>query len=224
MPVLDLHHAHPWDLQPQEAIHLQQSLRSLVRFEPLNLASVRHVAGVDVGFPQPETARAAIAVLSFPELRLVERATVETPLAFPYIPGLLSFREIPAVLMAIEKLSLLPEVFVVDGQGLAHPRRFGIACHLGVLLDLPTIGCAKSILVGRYASLAEPVGSTADLLDGQEVLGAAVRTRQWVKPVFVSVGHRVDLVSAVELALKCGRGYRLPEPTRLADKLSKGPV
>ena len=220
MPILELHHKHPWNLPPGEAIQLQQTLRSQMMVEPLDLAGVHRVAGVDVGFPEPETARAAIVSLSFPDLQPLEEKTAEIPLAFPYIPGLLSFREIPAILAVVEALSQLPDVFLVDGHGFAHPRRFGIACHLGVLLGMPTLGCAKSILVGRYGELADSAGSTADLLDREEVIGTAVRTRQGVKPVFVSIGHRIDLPSSTRLALLCGRGYRLPEPIRLADQLA----
>ncbi len=220
MPALTLHHPHPWALAPAEAIALQQSMRSYVQAEPLDLAAVRSVAGVDVGFPRPDTARAAIVVLAFPSLQPVEQVAVETPLAFPYIPGLLSFREIPAILAALEKLSFLPDVIMVDGQGLAHPRRFGLACHAGVLLNLPSLGCAKSILVGKHTSLAEERGSVTELMDGEEVLGRVLRTRQSVKPVYISIGHRMDLESATKLALECSRGYRLPEPTRLADQLA----
>jgi len=221
MPSLTLHHTHRWDLSPSEAIALQKSLRPLVCTEPLDLSAIQSVAGVDVGFPQKGTTRAAVVLLAFPSLQVIEQAVVETPLVFPYIPGLLSFREIPALLAAVEKLSRLPDVFMVDGHGLAHPRRFGIACHLGVLLDHPTLGLAKSILVGSYSSLADPAGSTADLVDEEEVLGTALRTRQGVKPVFVTVGHRIDLPFATRLALLCTGGYRLPEPTRLADHLTR---
>ena len=225
MPELRLAHAHPWDLTPQEAIQLQQKLRDQVVIQPLSLEGIRTVAGVDVGFRE-EKARAAAVLLSFPTLQLLEHTVAEIPVPFPYIPGLLSFRETPAILKALELLSALPDVILCDGQGLAHPRRFGIACHLGVLLDRPVLGCAKSILAGRHGPLDEAPGSTADLIAGEETIGAAVRTRQGVKPVYVSAGSRVDLASAVELVLACTRGYRLPEPTRLADRLAseRGPL
>jgi deoxyribonuclease V len=225
MPDLSLSHAHRWDLTPGEAIQLQQELRERVLVQPLSLGQISTVAGVDVGF-RDEKARAAAVLLSFPSLQLLEHAVREVPIPFPYVPGLLSFRETPAILNALEGLSVLPDVIVCDGQGLAHPRRFGIACHLGVLLDRPTLGCAKSILVGKHGPLGEEPGSTADLKAGGETIGAAVRTRQGVKPVYVSVGSRIDLPSAVELILACNRGYRLPEPTRLADRLAsnRGPL
>jgi deoxyribonuclease V len=150
----------------------------------------------------------------------LEQAAAEMPLAFPYIPGLLSFREAPAILSALAQLSVLPDVLIVDGHGWAHPRRFGLACHLGVLLDLPTIGCAKSILTGQARALSETAGSTAELLDGSQVIGLALRTRPGVRPVYVSVGHRVDLASAARIIIDCGRGFQLPEPTRQAHRLA----
>jgi deoxyribonuclease V len=212
-------------LSPEEAVRLQQELRAKVAVQPLDLESLRTVGGVDAGF-RGEMTRAAVVVLSFPGLKLLDHAVAEIPTSFPYIPGLLSFRETPAILTALEQLENLPGALICDGQGLAHPRRFGIACHLGVLLDRPALGCAKSILVGRHGPLDETPGSTAELKAGEEVLGAAVRTRQGVKPVYVSIGHRFDLDSAVGLVLACAQGYRLPEPTRLADRLAsqKGPL
>jgi len=219
LPAVQLAHTHPWNLAPDEAVRLQQELRAHVRVEPLDLASLRRVAGVDVGF-RGDLTRAAVVVLSFPDLQVMESAIAEIPTAFPYIPGLLSFREAPAILAALEQLEELPDAILCDGQGLAHPRRFGIACHLGVLLDRPTLGCAKSILVGRHAQLGEEPGATANLVDRGEVVGAALRGRAGVKPVYISIGHRIDLPSAVQLSLACAQGYRLPEPTRLADRLA----
>lgn len=160
-------------------------------------------------------------MFDFPSLEIIEKAVAEVPLEFPYIPGLLSFREAPGILAAIEQLSASPDVLIVDGHGLAHPRRFGLACHLGIWLDLPTIGCAKSILVGDLTPLGETVGSTANLTLGNELLGVALRTRLNVKPVFLSIGHRMDLVSAIQIVLACGKGFRLPEPTRKAHTLAK---
>ena len=218
-PRLVLPFSHPWDLSPAEAIELQQSLRARVRLQPLELETIRTVAGVDAGFPGGQ-ARAAVVVLAFPSLQVVEEAAAEVPIPFPYIPGLLSFREIPAVLAALERLHSLPDVLICDGQGIAHPRRLGIASHLGVLLDRPALGCAKSILVGRHAPVGEAVGSQSALVDGGEVIGAVVRTRANVKPVILSPGHRIDVESGVRLALACSRGCRLPEPTRLADRLA----
>jgi deoxyribonuclease V len=163
---------------------------------------------------------AAVVLLVYPSLEPVEQVTTQFPLSFPYVPGLLSFREAPAILAALEQLGTSPDVLLVDGHGYAHPRRFGLACHLGVWLDIPSIGCAKSILVGEQAPLDETAGSSAEMLDDGEVIGLAVRTRQKVKPVYVSIGHRVDLDSAMRIVLVCRRGYRLPEPARLAHQLA----
>jgi deoxyribonuclease V len=166
--------------------------------------------------------------MDFPEMRIRARAVGESRAGFPYVPGLLSFRETPAILAALEQLFAaprgepyrLPDVLIVDGHGLAHPRRFGIACHIGVLLDIPTIGCAKSVLVGEVGELGEEAGCVADLVFGEEIIGAAVRTRKGVKPVYVSVGHKIDLESAISLVLACCQGRRLPEPTRQAHILA----
>jgi deoxyribonuclease V len=200
-------------------------LRAKVIVEPLALDTLHFIAGVDVGFRE-EKAHAAAVLLSFPELQLLEQSEAEIPVRFPYIPGLLSFREAPAILAALEGLGRVPDLIMCDGQGIAHPRRFGIACHIGLLLDIPALGCAKSILVGRHAPVGEEAGSQAPLVVRDEVVGAALRTRSRVKPVYISTGHRIDLVSAVQVALACSRGYRLPEPTRLADRLAsrRGPL
>ena len=213
--------AHAWDLSPKEAAELQTQFRPRIITQPLGENQIQCVAGIDVGFPRgSDRARAAIAVLEYPAMRLVDQSTAEIKTPFPYVPGLLSFREIPVILAALENLSTLPDVLLIDGHGLAHPRRFGLACHLGVLLDIPTIGCAKSILVGQAAPLPEARGSTAPLVDNKETIGMAVRTRDHVRPIYVSIGHRVDLASAVEVVLRCGRGYRLPEPSRWAHRLA----
>lgn len=212
---------HPWELEPQAAIQVQNQLRHRVMASPLALDRIKYVAGVDVAFPrQKNTARAALVVLAFPSLERVEQASAEMPVPFPYVPGLLSFREMPVILAAIARLHTQPDVWLVDGHGLAHPRRFGLACHLGVWLDQPALGCGKSILVGEHAELPEERGSHQPLMDQQEVIGAAVRTRAQVKPIYVSIGHRLDLDSAIQTVLACGAGFRLPEPTRLADKLA----
>lgn len=165
-------------------------------------------------------ARAAVVVLDYSTLQAVEQIVVETPISFPYVPGLLAFREAPAVLAALERLRSAPDLLMVDGQGLAHPRRFGLASHLGVLLDWPTIGCAKSVLMGHYDPPGNVPGSQAELREKGEVIGAAVRTRRGASPVIVSAGHRVDLTSAIRVVLDCARGYRLPEPARLAHRLA----
>ncbi len=195
-------------------------MRSQVKVEPLRLDEIRLVAGVDASYHQGMIFAAAI-LFKFPSQEIVDQTVADMPLEFPYIPGLLSFREAPAILTALAQLSKSPDVLIVDGHGFAHPRRFGLACHLGVWLDLPSIGCAKSILVGEHAPLGSEAGSSAQLTTKGEVLGVALRTRRNVKPVYLSIGHRVDLESAVEVILASGKGYRLPEPTRQAHFLAK---
>ena len=166
-------------------------------------------------------ARAAVVLLSYPALEIVEQHVYEEPVRMPYIPGLLSFREIPCILGAFDQLKRQPDLVMVDGQGIAHPRRLGIASHLGLWLDLPTIGCAKSILTGHHAKVGEEVGDWVPLHADGETIGAVLRTRARVKPMIVSIGHRISLETSLRYVLACGKGYRLPEPTRLADKLSK---
>ncbi len=212
--------AHAWDVTPAEARAIQQALRARVETRDL-LPQIRHVAGVDVGFEEGgRVARAAVAVLGYHDLQPVDRSLARLPTRFPYVPGLLSFRELPAVLAAIGGLRVQPDVYLCDGQGLAHPRRFGIACHLGVLLDRPAIGVAKTRLTGTHAEPPPDRGGWAPLLDGDEVIGAVLRTRAGVKPVYVSVGHRVCLETAIRLVLACTCGYRLPQPTREAHRLA----
>jgi deoxyribonuclease V len=179
------------------------------------------VAGVDVSVRDGQ-ARSAIVLLSFPELKPFEAATAERPATFPYIPGLLAFREGPVVLEALERLTQRPDVLIFDAQGLAHPRRMGLATHLGVLLDLPSVGCAKSRLCGEYTEPDARKGSWTQLRDGDQVIGAVVRTRDNVEPLFVSIGHRVDLETAVALVLDCAPRYRLPETTRWAHRVAAG--
>jgi len=224
MSGLDIERArrtHAWDLSPKDAIQLQESLSARVTSAPLVDESIRFVAGIDVGFPRrSDVAQAAIVMMQYPSMELVDQGLSELPVSMPYIPGLLSFRETPVILAALDELAQSPDLLITDGQGIAHPRRFGLACHLGVLLDMPAIGCAKSILVGEHTSLPEPRGSTTDLVDGSEIIGSVVRTRAGVKPVYISIGHRVDLLSAVRIILNCGGGYRLPEPTRWAHRLA----
>lgn len=203
-----------------DAIALQQRLRGEV-INADRFSRIDTVAGVDVGFEgRGAVTRAAVAILSFPELKLQEYAIARRPTVFPYIPGLLSFREIPAVLDALQRLRRPPDLLLCDGQGQAHPRRFGIACHLGVLTDLPAIGVAKSRLVGTHAPLAEHKGSRQALYDKDEVIGAVLRTRHGVRPLYISVGHRVTLDTAVDYVLRCITRYRLPETTRAAHKLA----
>jgi deoxyribonuclease V len=214
-----LHHEHPWDVTPREAIAIQRDLAEHVRFEPLP-PDLGTVAGVDVSV-RGDRVRTAIVVLRLDDLEPVDAVTWEGPVAFPYVPGLLSFREMPAVLPALDRLSVAPDVFMLDAQGYAHPRRFGLACHLGVLLDKPAVGVAKTRLVGRHDEPGAEKGEIAPLTDGGETIGAVVRTRTNVNPVFVSVGHRASLRTAVDLALRCATRYKLPMPTHLAHRLSK---
>ena len=211
---------HRWDVSPKEAIALQQQLRERVVTEN-RLGVVRTVAGVDIS-TAGERAHAAIVVLSFPDLQPLEAVQSDLPLSYPYIPGLLSFREGPSILAAAAELRIEPDLFIFDGQGLAHPRRLGIAAHMGVVLDRPSIGCAKSRLCGEHGQVGPKVGDYCQLVDQSEVIGAALRTREQVKPVFISIGHRVDLPTAIAYTLRCGGGYRLPEPTRWAHRVAGG--
>jgi deoxyribonuclease V len=182
-----------------------------------------YIAGADISARRgSQTARAAVVVLSYPALELKDVASVVADLHFPYIPGLLSFREMPLVLAAFRKLSLTPDLLLVDGQGLAHPRRMGIACHLGLLLDIPTIGCAKSRLCGQHNAVGEANGSKVELLDGTEVIGTVLRSKNGSKPLYISAGHKISLENAVLWVSRCLRGYRLPEPPRLAHLAAGG--
>lgn len=212
-----------WDVTPAEAADIQREMASQV-VDRDQVGDVGHVAGVDVGFEgkDKQISRAAVVVLTFPELEPVETAIARKPVTFPYIPGLLAFREAPVILHALELLKTTPDVIIVDGQGRAHPRQMGIACTLGVLLKWPTIGCAKSILVGKAEEPKEQVGAWTPLIYRKQVVGAAVRTRLKVTPVYVSIGNRVSLERAVEIVLKCCKGYRLPETTRLAHRVAGG--
>jgi deoxyribonuclease V len=209
-----------WDLSPAEARAVQARLSAQAEIRD-RLGAPALVAGIDVGFEDHgRITRAAVAVLRWDDLQLVESALARRPTRFPYVPGLLSFREIPAALDALAALACTPDLLLCDGQGLAHPRRFGLACHLGWLVDVPTIGVAKSRLVGEYTPPPPEGGAWSPLCDRGEVVGAAVRTRRGVKPLFVSPGHRVDVGSAVRLTLACTDRYRLPEPSRAAHRLA----
>ena len=209
-----------WDLSPAEARVLQERLASQAETRD-RLGAPALVAGIDVGFEDHgRLTRAAVAVLGFADLQLVESALARRPTGFPYVPGLLSFREIPAALGALAALACTPDLLLCDGQGLAHPRRFGLACHLGWLVDVPTIGVAKSRLLGDYAPPPADRGAWSPLWDRGDLVGAAVRTRRGVKPLFVSPGHRIDVASAVRLTLACTNRYRLPEPSRTAHRLA----
>ena len=212
-----------WPTTPAAARAQQEQLRSrVIRHD--DLGEVRRVAGLDVGFERQGTlTRAAVTVLSFPELALLESALVRRPTRFPYIPGLLSFREVPALLEALDRLSAPPDLLLCDGQGLAHPRRFGLACHLGVLSGLPSIGVAKSRLIGDHGPLGPAQGDRTWLWDGDEIIGCLLRTRREVRPLYVSLGHRISLETAIRYVLACTTRYRLPETTRQAHRLASPP-
>src|SRR5919112_4534960 len=223
MKVEDLH---ALDLSPPEARGLQEELASRVVAGPaLDLSGVRHVAGADVS-TQWDMAYATVVVLEFPGLSLVEVQGFEAPLRFPYVPGLLSFREVPSLAGALRKVETQVDALILDAQGLAHPRRMGLASHLGLSLDVPTVGCAKSRLVGSYKEPGREKGSAADLVHRGEIVGRVLRTRDGVSPVYVSVGNGIDLGSSVDLVLACCTRYRLPETTRrahaAANKLRRG--
>ena len=214
---------HQWTLTTEEAIALQHKLASKIITED-RLGEVRLIAGVDMAINEVHnTAQAAVVLLKYPEMEIVEQHIYEEPLRMPYIPGLLSFREAPAVIGAFKKLKQHADLVMVDGQGIAHPRRIGIASHLGLWLEIPTIGCAKSILTGHYneEALSEEAGNWVPLIYKKETIGAVVRTRTHVKPLFISLGHLISLETSIKYVLACSKGYRLPEPTRQADKLSK---
>jgi deoxyribonuclease V len=211
---------HRWDVSPKEAVALQRELAALVERAD-RLGPVARVAGVDVGFEDAgRIARAAVAVLRWPGLDPVEQAVVRAPVCFPYVPGLLSFREGPAVLAALAQLAAAPDLLLVDGQGIAHPRRCGLACHLGLAADLPAIGVAKTRLTGSHEAPGPARGSQAPLVDRDEVIGAVLRTRERVAPLYVSIGHRVSLATALHWVMACTTRYRLPETTRAAHRLA----
>ncbi len=214
---------HPWHLSPGEAIALQRELAERVETGDRLPDALHAVAGVDVGFEDAgQITRAAVAVLRFPDLAPLDHALGRRPTAFPYVPGLLSFRELPAVLEALRLLPALPDLILCDGQGRAHPRRFGIACHLGVLLDRPTVGVGKTRLIGSHAEPGPNKGDWTPLLDKGERIGAVLRTRPGVKPLYVSSGHRVSLETAIAMVLACTPRWRLPETTRAAHRLASG--
>lgn len=211
-------HQQRWNLTPRAAIAQQERLRAtVIPHLPRPLPVNPLIAGTDIPFDlHSDRLFAAVVVLHLPELNVVAQASVVERARFPYVPGLLSFREAPPLLHCFRKLDCVPDVVMVDGQGLAHPRRFGLACHLGWLLELPTFGCAKSILCGTHARPRMRRGTSAPLMHDGETVGMALRTRADVKPVYVSIGHRIDLASALDLALRCAPRWRIPEPTRQA--------
>lgn len=210
-----------WPTTAAEAIALQKTLATRVIATDQLPQAIQYVAGVDAGFEDNgQTTRAAVVVLSFPDLSPVEEALVRTPTTFPYVPGLLSFREAPAVLEALAQLQTSPDVILCDGQGLAHPRRFGIACHLGLICDLPSIGVAKSRLIGTHAEPPTEKGAWIPLMDKGDRIGAVLCSRANTKPLYISAGHKISLETALDLVLRCTPRYRLPETTRYADRLA----
>ncbi len=217
------HLLHRWDLTPQDAIQLQRELASKVIREG-QPEVVNIIVGIDISAnDRTGLARAAIVALAYPSMEVLEWVLHEEALRFPYIPGLLSFREAPSILAGFQKLKHKPDLLMVDGQGIAHPRRLGIASHLGVLLDLPSIGCAKSILTGHLkGELGQEVGARVPLIADGEVIGMGLRTKARTNPLIISPGHRISLEKAVEYVLQCCRGYRLPEPTRQAHNTASG--
>lgn len=212
---------HPWDISPKEAILLQQKLRKQVILED-RIGEVRIIAGTDVSYDaKVKQARAVVALLSFPDLSLISHTTATMASPFPYIPGLLSFREVPPLIECFKQLESKPDLILCDGHGFAHPRRFGLACHLGVLFDIPSIGVAKRILVGEHEPIPQTRGAWKPLFQEGEIIGAAVQSRPNTKPIYVSIGHRISLGTSIELLMKCTTRYRLPETTRWAHRLSK---
>jgi len=216
---------HPWDVSAQEAREIQARLAARVSHVNRIPERARSVAGMDISPPDGQgQVQAAAVVMSLPDLAVVEVRRARGVPGFPYVPGLLSFREVPLALAALERLTMTPDFLLADGQGLAHPRRFGLACHLGLLTGIPTIGCAKSLLLGSHGPLGQEKESWTPLEDRGEVVGAALRTRQGVTPVYVSIGHMVDLTSAIRWVLACCIRYRLPEPTRMAHQAAAGRI
>ncbi len=213
---------HDWNLSADQAKELQSHLASRIS-STASVDNPKFIAGVDIsGTDSNCVARGAAVVLSYPGLQLAETSIAEDKVEFPYVPGLLSFRETPLIIKALEGLSIEPDVILIDGQGIAHPRRFGIACHVGLLVDVPTIGCAKSRLWGTHDTPAHEPGSYTELYDNDDVIGVALRTKLRTNPIYVSIGHKVDLTTAVEWTLNCCRGYRVPEPTRYAHLAAGG--
>jgi deoxyribonuclease V len=217
-----LRELHTWQLSVAEAVEMQRRLSAQV-LRGGGVVKPRYIAGVDVSVSRAHgEATGAVVVLGYPGLRLLETKVIRGKVDFPYVPGLLSFREAPLLLKACQALERMPGLILVDGQGIAHPRRIGLASHLGLFLDVPTIGCAKSRLCGSHETPGSERGEYAELLDGEEVIGAVLRTKVGTKPIYVSVGHMIDLSTAIHWVLECCQGYRLPEPTRLAHQAAGG--
>ena len=219
---MEVKRRHGWQVSPAQARDIQRRLAGDVS-RISEVTSPHFIAGVDISVPRERgVATGAVVVLSYPDLRLVETRVVSGQLEFPYVAGLLSFREAPLTLAACGELSVTPDLILVDGQGIAHPRRMGLASHLGLFLDKPTIGCAKSLLCGSCEMPGEEPGSYTEIVDRGEVIGATLRTKPGIKPVYVSIGHKIDLETAIQWVLNCCRGHRLPEPARLAHLAAGG--
>ncbi len=213
---------HSWQVSPAQALDIQRSLAAQVT-RSSQVTTPRFIAGVDISAANAQgMATGAVVILEYPELRVVETQVAQGRPNFPYVPGLLSFRESPLTLAACEKLTITPDLILVDGQGIAHPRRLRLASHLGLFLDTPTIGCAKSLLCGQHEEPGAEPGSYTEVVDRGKTIGAALRTKPGVKPVYVSIGHKVDLETVIYWVMKCCRDYRLPEPTRLAHLAAGG--
>lgn len=213
---MKVYQPHSWHLSTTEARQIQTNLASKVSHEN-EITKPRFIAGIDISVPKSTApARAAMVVMNYPEFEVVEVQIAEGDLTFRYIPGLLSFREAPLIVSAYQKLAITPDLILVDGQGIAHPRRFGIASHLGLLLDIPTIGCAKSRLCGSHETPAAEIGAFTELKDNGDTIGAVLRTKKGANPMYISIGHKVDLPAAIYWTMQCCRGYRLPQPSRLA--------
>jgi len=216
---MKINNLHNWNMTVKKAIELQKSLAGQVQVRRFN-KKLKTIGGLDCAFTDDKkNIIACVVVMSAKTFEIIETSYTVQVVNFPYIPGLLSFREAPACLAAIEKLTVIPDCFIVDGQGIAHPRRLGIASHLGLFLDVPTIGCAKSRLIGDFTPPASRKGSTSPLTDKDEIIGSVVRARNNVKPVFVSVGNKCRLSDAIRIVLNCCTKYRLPEPSRLAHQI-----
>jgi deoxyribonuclease V len=213
---MEVKHLHDWDVSTKQAIEIQKKLATQVDSSD-SIENPHLIAGVDVsGANEEGITRAAIVMLDYPDLNAIDTVTIEAKATFPYIPGLLSFREMPILIKAFEKLNAAPNLVLVDGQGIAHPRRLGLASHLGLFLDIPTIGCAKSRLTGTHTELPDEAQTWTELFDGDEVVGAVVKTKVKTNPLYISIGHRISLPKAIHWTLQCCKKYRLPEPTRLA--------
>lgn len=219
---MDIKELHPWNVSPREAVAIQKQLQPQLTLKN-RLKFIRYVAGADVSFSLiDDRLWAGVVVLDYPGLEPVENRWARGKSSFPYISGLLSFRELPILISALKKLKTVPDVILCDGQGIAHPRGMGLAAHLGLLTNCPTIGCAKSLLLGTYSGLGDDKGMTADLVHAGRVVGTVARTRRGVKPIFVSAGNNISLKQSVKIVFRCCPTYRVPEPIRMAHVMVNG--